>query len=126
MASGQTPSQRLEALYEGWGHPKLSGVPSACALAKAGISVSTHGRVRFKDGKVTRGTRHGAGWRVMIDGKRQCVGKLTRRVWLNPPRDTHLKYELWPYDFLPEKHEDEQRSEPAEILRTKQADRQSS
>lgn len=81
---GATPAERLDALYK-------NEVPSASVL---GISVSTHGRVKV-GGKITRGTRNGSGWRVTIDGKKLCVTKLVRRVWLTPPHTTGLKYELW-------------------------------
>ena len=92
---GATPTERLDALYVKLrAHDQSPDVPSASALAKAGITVSTHGRVKFQ-GKTTRGTRHGSGWRVAIDGKKYCVNKLVKRVWLTSPHTTGLKYELW-------------------------------
>ena len=95
---GATPAQRLDALYEKLRADDQSpDVPSASALAKANISVSTHGRVKVK-GKLVKGTRHGTGRRVTIDGKRMCVNKLTKRVWLRPPNTTDLKYELWSWE----------------------------
>ena len=82
--------ERLLALYDDHDAAEITCV----ALARAGVSVSTHGRVRMK-GRVTRGTQHGAGYRVMIAGKRYCVRQLVRRVWMCAPRATDLKYELW-------------------------------
>ena len=90
-ADGMTPAERLDAFYKDPGD-----VPSASALASVGISVSTHGRVKM-NGKVVRGTRHGSGLRVTIDGKKHCAKKLVKRVWLTTPHTTDLKYELWSY-----------------------------
>lgn len=92
---GATPAERLDALYAKLGADDQSpDVPSASALAKDGVSVSTHGRVKV-NGKIVRGTRNGAGWRVTIANKKMCVKKLTKRVWLSAPHTTSLKYELW-------------------------------
>ena len=63
-------------------------VPSACTLARLGISVSTHGRLKIK-GKITRPGR------VSIRNQKCCVNKLVRRVWLTEPHKTDLRYELW-------------------------------
>jgi hypothetical protein len=85
-----TPAERLDALYE-----RSPGVPSASALAKAGVRVSTHGRVDV-NGKITRGSVHGNGRRVLIDGKRICVNKLVNSVWgLASPHSTDFTYEVW-------------------------------
>ena len=92
---GATPAERLDALYvKLCAHDQSPDVPSASELAKADISVSTHGRVKVK-GKITHGTRRGSGWRVTIDGKKHCVKKLVKRVWLSPPHKTNVRYELW-------------------------------
>tara|TARA_B100000212_G_scaffold287668_1_gene228541 strand:+ start:236 stop:538 length:303 start_codon:yes stop_codon:yes gene_type:complete len=92
---GATPAEHLDALYlKLCAHDQSSDVPSASALAKDGISVSTHGRVKVQ-GKITRGTRNGSGFRVAIDGKKYGVNKLVKRVWLTSPHTTDLTYELW-------------------------------
>jgi len=90
----RTYDERLLAMYADHDAAAITCV----ALARAGVSVSTHGRVCIK-GKVTRGTRHGASYRVQIAGKKHCVRQLVRRVWMSAAHTTGLEHELWSHTY---------------------------